>query len=329
MRHRLLAACLTVAACDPFGLGSPAALAPHDGGDTGASDTGPDASVVATPLLFYRADTGEVALLDLGDTGRLDARRSASLAPGLTHLVALGNDRLVTYDAASGARAVLSVDVASARFVPLSSDKAPGFTALASLGGGRLLSYRATTGTLRVDALVGTSMGKVAEYTGGDELVGHDELVATRAGPFLLYTRTAWRAWIGGWSPGASAPAGVAHADISQGWSHITAVAKTHLFFYVSDGPGIGNAAFTQIDATGADLDFLLWDADRPLPIGRDAWSHVVGGPRAMLFYRSEDGAVRTATIATDEDLRFVFLELTPTPPPVVGKGWTHVTSLQ
>lgn len=326
-----LAACLTVAGCDPFGLGAPATLAPPEAGPPadGALDADLDSGAKSiAPLLFYRADTGEAALVDLGDDGQLGPRRTATLSKGLTHLVPCGKDRLVTYDAASGARTLLRVDVATARFEPLSSDTTPDWSAVASLGGGRVLSYRATTGTLRIDEFVGSSIGKVGEYTGGDELRGHDELAVTRAGAFLLYTRSAWRSWIGGWSPGASTPTGVAHGDISQGWSHITPLAKTHLFFYVSTGPDTGNAAFTQIDSTGADLDFLLWTTDRPLPFGRESYSHVVGSPRTLLFYRSADGAVRTATIATDEDLRFVFLELTPTKAPEVGTGWTHVVSM-
>jgi len=329
-------AVLAVVACmgcaQLAGLGDPVGLAPTDAapltdtGDTAEDDA--DAAIRATPLIFYREKTGDVAYLSLRIDGRLETKSTGSAPPGLTSFAALTPERLVGYDARTGARTLASVAPVTPPLAVLGSDSLPGFSGVAALPGGRLLSYRRDDGTLRVDQLVGTTLGKVKERT-SDEWRGFETLLVTRGGTMLLYSVADGRAWAGYWRDTDDAPTKISLSPLSPGWTHIARMFESHVFFYDSEDGDRGRAAFTRL--TESDTDFLLWDpvGGTKLPIGTESWTHIAGTPRTLLFYRASDAAVRIATIATDEDLRQYFLDLTPTPAPSLGPGWTHIVSLE
>jgi hypothetical protein len=324
-----LAGCQSVA-----GLGDPVGLAEIDSGiDTGTAeevavdaDSEPVPTTTSTPLFLYRESTGDVAFVELASDGRITSIGATHIAAHLTHFAALEGNKLLSYDAATGVRTISGVDPKHGSFATITQDTSPGFSAFAAHDKGRvLLSYR-KEGTLRVDRVVGTSIGKLGEVS-GDEYAGFDTLVSTREGPFLLYDSIKSRSYIGTWRVGASLDLAMPN-DIVGGLAPIATILTTHVFFFARPS---GLSVFTQLSDKGTDLDLASWNdgPKNPLPSVRADWSHIVGAPKTLLFYRASDGKLLTATLVSDEDFSIRFFELTPTPPPTIGTGWTHIVSLE
>jgi hypothetical protein len=249
-------------------------------------------------LLFYHSPSGKAAAGHLDNEGTFQFLQTypnpsagiESLSSQWTHVVGLGNGKMLFYDATTG---------------------------------------KGATGFLDADGVFGTWQQFPDPAEGNQPFsVGWTHVVSVND-KLLFYDTASAKGAVGQVAEDGKIltlqnypdPA-AGHAAFAPGWTHIISCLDGLLFFYNSES---GTAATASVDDDGA-IETLQHfpDPSNQLPSFSTGWSHVLAGCNGvLLFYRSDNGQAITGGLNIEGE----FAELQPYPPWSFNQFWTHIVA--